>query len=253
MSRIIAVSSGKGGVGKTTLVSNLSAALASYGKSVIALDANLANSNLALHLGMHLYPKTLHDVLDGNANLRDVIYEHKAGFKVIPADISFRKMKNVKSHEFVDLFYKLLDNHDFIIIDSPAGLGIDSVAAIEAADEVITITNPELPAITDALKLTMVADKHSTHNLGVVVNRIKNESHEVPIDHIEKMLNLPIIGKIPEDREIRKSIALKEPLTYYNPKSPAAQHIKAIAAALVGEEYIPKIHWGLKLFGWLGK
>lgn len=253
MARIIAVSSGKGGVGKTTLVSNLSAALAQYGKSVVALDANLANSNLALHLGMHLYPKTIHDVFEGKARIKDVTYPHKSGFKVIPADISFRKLRNVKSHEFVDVFYKLLDEHDFVIIDSPAGLGRDSVAAIEAADEVITITNPELPAVTDALKLSMVADKHSTHNLGVVVNRIKRESHEVPIDHIEKMLGLPIIGQIPEDREVRKAIALKEPVISYNPNSPASQHIRAIAASLIGEEYKPKKAWGLRLFGWLSK
>lgn len=253
MARIIAVSSGKGGVGKTTLVSNLAAALASYGKSVVALDANLANSNLALHLGMHLYPKTLHDVLEGKASLRDVTYQHKSGFKVIPSDISFRKMRKVKSSEFIDVFYKLLDDHDFILIDSPAGLGPDSIAAIESADELITITNPELPAITDALKLTLVAQKHSTHNLGVVVNRIKNESHEVPLDHIENMLSLPIIGKIPEDREVRKAIALKEPVTHCSPKSPAAQHIRAIAANLIGERYTPRKNWSYRLFGWLSK
>ncbi|UCC91461.1 MAG: AAA family ATPase, partial [Candidatus Aenigmatarchaeota archaeon] len=123
MSRIIAISSGKGGVGKTTLVANLSAALAQYGKSVVALDANLTTSNLALHLGMHLYPRTLHDVFDRKARIKDVTYTHKTGFKIIPADISFRKLKDVKSHEYVDIFYKLLEGNDFILIDSPAGLG----------------------------------------------------------------------------------------------------------------------------------
>lgn len=251
MARIIAVSSGKGGVGKTTLVSNLSAALAEYGRNVVALDANLTTSNLGIHLGMHLYPKTLHDVLEGRASIRDVMYTHKTGFKIIPADISFRKLKDVKSHEYVDIMYKLLDDHDFILIDSPAGLGKNSIAAIEAADELITITNPELPAITDALKLSLLASKHSTHNLGVVVNRIKKESHEVPMEHIEKMLGLPIIGQIPEDKEVRKSIALKEPVVAYNPKSRAAQHIKSIAAQLIGEEFTPRTPWGARLFGWL--
>ncbi|MCK4335973.1 MAG: cell division ATPase MinD [Candidatus Aenigmarchaeota archaeon] len=253
MARIIAISSGKGGVGKTTLVANLSAALAQYGKSVVALDANLTTSNLALHLGMHLYPKTLHDVFERKAGIRDVTYMHKTGFKVIPADISFRKLRDVRSHEYIDVFYRLIEENDFILIDSPAGLGRDSLAAVEAADELITITNPELPAITDALKLSILANKYSTHNLGVVVNRIKRESHEVPIDHIEKMLGLPAIGKIPEDREVRKAIALKEPVVSYNPKSPAAQHIIALAANLIGEEYTPRMPWGLRLFGWLAR
>ncbi|UCC91780.1 MAG: P-loop NTPase, partial [Candidatus Aenigmatarchaeota archaeon] len=185
--------------------------------------------------------------------IRDVTYTHKTGFKVIPADISFRKLRNVRSHEYIDVFYRLIEENDFILIDSPAGLGRDSLAAIEAADELITITNPELPAITDALKLSLIANRYSTHNLGVVVNRIKRESHEVPMDHIEKMLGLPVIGRIPEDKEVRKAIALKEPVVSYNPKSPAAQHIRAIAASLIGEEYNPRMPLGIRLFGWLSR
>ncbi len=251
MTRIIALASGKGGVGKTTLVANLAAALAQYGKSVVALDANLTTSNLGLHLGIHLYPKTLHDVLEGKAKIHEAVYHHKTGFRVVPADISLRDMRSVKSHDFVDVFYKLLKDTDFLLIDSAAGLGKDAQAAIEAADELITVTNPELPAITDALKLTLLANKFETRNLGVVVNRVKNESHEVPIEHIEEMLRVPVLGKIPEDKEVRKAIALKEPVVTHNPKSIAAQHIKAIAAKLIGEEYEPKIPWSLRLFGWL--
>ena len=251
MTRIIAVSSGKGGVGKTTLVSNLAAALAQYGKSVVAVDANLTTSNLALHLGMHLCPKTIHDVFEGRAKIRDVMYTHKSGFKIVPADISLRRSRNLKSHDYIDVLYKLLEGNDFILIDSPAGLGRDSLSMIEAADELITITNPELPAVTDALKLTLLAKKYSTHNLGVVINRIKREAHEIPSDHIERMLNLPVIGKIPEDREVRKAIALKEPVVIYNPRSPAAQHIRAIAAGLIGEKFEPKMPWSYRLFDWL--
>lgn len=253
MTRIITVSSGKGGVGKTTLVANLAAALALYGKSVVAVDANLTTSNLALHLGMHLYPKTIHDVFDGKARINDVIYTHKTGFKVVPADISLRKVRSAKSHDYIDILYKLLEGNDFILIDSPAGLGKDSIAAIEASDELITITNPELPAVTDAFKLTLLAKKYYTHNLGVVINRIKKETHEIPADHIEKMLGLPVIGKIPEDREVRKAIALKEPVIVYNPKSPASQHIRSLAASLIGETYEPKIPLSYRLFNWLSR
>ena len=251
MSRIITISSGKGGVGKTTLVANLAAALAQYGKSVVAVDANLTTSNLALHLGMHLYPKTIHDVFEGRARISDVTYTHKTGFKVVPADISLRRLKNTKAHDYIDILYKLLDNHEFILIDSPAGLGKESIATIEAADELITITNPELPAVTDAFKLTLLAKKYYTHNLGVVVNRVKGETHEIPAEHIEKMLGIPVIGRIPEDREVRKAIALKEPVVVYSPRSPASQHIRAIAANLIGETYDPQIPFSHRLFSWL--
>ena len=251
MARIIAVASGKGGVGKTTLVSNLSAALAKYNQNVVAFDSNLTTSNLGLHLGIHLYPKTLHDVLEGKASLRDVTYEHKSGFRVVPGDISLRKLKNVKSHDYVHLLYKLLDGTDFILIDSPAGLGKDTIASIKAADEMLTVTNAELPAVTDAFKLSVLATKTATKNLGVVVNRIKNEAHEIPLEHIETLLNVPVFGRVPEDKEVRRSIALKEPVVLSSPKSPAAQHFQAIAARLIGEEYEPRVPWSYRLFGWL--
>jgi septum site-determining protein MinD len=253
MTRIIAISSGKGGVGKTTLVANLASSLAQYGKSVLAVDANLTTSNLALHLGMHLYPKTIHDVFDGTARINDVIYTHKTGFKVVPADISLRKVKSARSHDYINILYKLLEGNDFILIDSPAGLGKDSMAAIEASDELITITNPELPAVTDAFKLTLLAKKYYTHNLGVVINRIKNESHEIPAEHIERMLGLPVIGRIPEDREVRRAIALKEPVVLCNPKSLAAQNIRSLAARLIGETYEPKIPMSSRIFSWLSR
>ncbi len=242
MTRIITVSSGKGGVGKTTLVSNLSAALAQYGRSVIALDSNLTASNLGLHLGMHLYPNTLHDVLEGKVHIKQAMYKHPSGFTVVPADISLRKIRNVKSHEYVSIFDKIMREADFILIDSPAGLGKDTIEAIRAADELITVTNPELPAVTDALRLSLLADKNGTHNLGVVVNRLKKEKHELKLEDIENVMRLPILGHVPEDKHVRRSIALKEPVMTYSPRSPAAQHFKAIAAKLIGEEYRPRTY-----------
>lgn len=250
MTRIIVVSSGKGGVGKTTLVSNLAAALAKLGKSVIVMDSNLTASNLGIHLGIHLYPNTLQDVLEGKAYIKEAMYFHKAGFTVIPADISLRKMTDIKSHEYLGIFDKIMSGTDFIIIDSPAGLGKDTISAIRAADEIIAVTNPELPAVTDALKLTVIAKKYGTHNLGVVVNRVKNESHEIPVSHIESMMNVPLLGKVPEDRAVRKSISMKEPVILFSPKSPASQHFMAIASKLIGEDYRPKISIRYRIFPW---
>lgn len=251
MGRIIAVSSGKGGVGKTTLVANLSAALAQYGKSVIAVDGNLTTSNLGLHLGIPLYPKTLQDVLRGKVKINEAIYHHHAGFKVLPADLSVKKILIPKKNELMDILYNLADKVDFIIIDSAAGLGREAKAAIEAADEVITITNPEMPALIDALKLGKIADKFGTRNLGVVINRIRNEKHEVSDDEIRDFLGLPIIGKIEEDHHVRVSVAKKIPVVLHKPNSKASKQIKAIAARLIGESYSETSSFISKLFGWL--
>jgi len=251
MTRIITVASGKGGVGKTTLVSNLASALALFKKSVIAVDGNLTTPNLGLHLGIPLYPVTLQDVLNGTARLNDAMYYHQAGFTVLPADLSLKKLRLANSHELVDVFYKLIGGCDFILVDSAAGLGKEALAAVEAADEMITITNPDLPALTDALKLGNLAGKLGTHNLGVVVNRVKNEKHEFTLPSVESFLELPVLGAIPEDPEIPRSIARKKPLVFHNPNSKASRQIMAIAARLIGEKYRPKPSLPIRLFGWL--
>jgi septum site-determining protein MinD len=249
MTRIICVASGKGGVGKTTLVSNLASALTDFKQSVVAVDANLTTSNLGLHVGIPLYPVTLQDVLKGKARLNDAVYHHSTGFKVIPADVSLAKLMVPKAYKLVDIFSKLIGKSDFVLIDSAAGLGQEAQAAIRAADEMITITNPELPALTDALKLGGIAKKFGTKNLGVVVNRVRNKSHEMSTNEIKDFLGLPLIGHIPEDHNIGKSIANKQPLVNYNPRSKASPYFKAIAAHLIDEKYeIGIIH---RLFGWL--
>lgn len=253
MTRIITIASAKGGVGKTVTTANLAAALAQFGKKVVAVDGNLTTSNLGLHLGIPLYPVTLQDVLKRRARLKEATYYHPAGFRIVPADVSFEKLMLPKAHDLMDIFYRLTGDADFVLIDSAAGLGREAQAAVEAADEVITVTNPELPALTDALKLNRVADKFETQNLGVVINRIRNESYELKPDDVQDFLDLPILGRVPEDRNVPRSVAKKEPIVTYKPNSRAAQQFKSIAAQLIGEEYKPGFSFGLaaRLFGWL--
>ncbi|MCX6814384.1 MAG: cell division ATPase MinD [Candidatus Aenigmarchaeota archaeon] len=251
MTRIIAVASGKGGVGKTTVVSNLAAALSHFRKSVVAIDANLTTSNLGLHLGIPLYPVTLNDVLNGRARVKDALYYHSAGFRVIPGDVSLTKLMVPQSNKLLDVFYKLAGDADFVLIDTAAGLGKEAQTTIKAADEMITVTNPEMPALTDALKLSKLANDFETDNLGVIVNRIKNMPHEVPVHRIEEFLRLPVIGRIYEDHNVGKSIANRQPVVLYKPNSISSQQIKAIAATLIGEQYVIRRPVTHRFFGWL--
>jgi septum site-determining protein MinD len=251
MTRIICVASGKGGVGKTTLVSNLSAALAGFNRSVVAVDGNLTTSNLGLHLGIPMYPVTLQDVIKGKANIRDALYHHADGFRIIPADVSMENVMSPDAHKLVEIFYKLIGDADFVLIDSAAGLGKEASPSIKAADEMIIVTNPEMPALTDALKLSQMAKKFETSNLGVVVNRIRNESHEIPVSEIEGFLNTPLLGKVHEDQSVRRAIAEKRPVVTHSPKSMPAQQFKAIAARLIGEEYRIRSPMVYRMWGWL--
>jgi septum site-determining protein MinD len=251
MTRIIAVASGKGGVGKTTLVSNLSAALAGLNRSVIAIDGNTMTPNLGLHLGVPLYPRTIQDVMAGRTGIREAMYHHVGGFSVIPADMSAGKMMVPQQHKLVDAIYKLLGESEFVLIDTAAGLGSEAMPAIRAADELLVVVNPDMASLTEALKLIGIAGKHETQAIGIVVNRVKNEEIELSQEDIEGFLGIPVIGVVNDDYAVRRATAESSPVVTHSPGSLAAQQFMAIAAFLTGEGYRMRIPLIDRLFGWL--
>ncbi len=151
MTRYILVSSGKGGTGKTTSAINLGIALNNFNKNVVVVDANLTTPNIGLYLGVPVVPITLHDVMLNKEEINDAVYLHRSGTKVIPGSISLDSIEKIKPNLLKTKLKKIQDA-DFVIIDSAAGFGKESLAALDASEEVLIITNPELPAVTDALK-----------------------------------------------------------------------------------------------------
>lgn len=253
MARIISVLSGKGGVGKTTLVSNLGAALAKKGKRVIILDGNVTTPNLSLHLGIPFYPITLHDVLEKRIPIESAIYDHPSGISVIPASLSADKVRNVDIEKLEGVLWSLLGRADIIIVDAAAGLGKEALAAIGVADELIIVTNPDLPSVTDALKTIKIAEDSGTKVLGVVVNRVKGHKHELSLSDIKSMLEIPIIAVVPEDIAVPRSIAKKIPVVHHKPSSRSARAFKRLASRIVGEPWkeTKKRSWFDRLFFWL--
>lgn len=243
MTRIICVASGKGGVGKTTTVANLSSALSALGQSVVAVDGNITTSNLGIHLGIPLYPTTLQDVLNGNARLKDALYYHNSGFRVLPADVSIEKLLVADTNELIDIFYKITDA-DFVLIDTAAGLGKEALSTVEAADELLTVTNPDLPSITDALKLARLAEGFETLNLGVISNRVRRRNYEVHPLEVEEFINVPLIGLVPEDENVKKSLAARTPVVHYKPNSPASREYMLIASRISGVPFKPRRRFG---------
>lgn len=237
MTRLIILTSGKGGVGKTTLSSNLAAALTDFGEKVIVMDANLTTPNLGLHLGMHLTPNTLHSVLKGESRLKDTIYPHPYGFKVIPAGLGIDDLRGVDVGRLPEISLNLIGKADYIIMDSAAGLGREAISALTASDEAMIITNPDLPSVTDALKMLNIAKETNVKIIGTVVNRTKGNISELTRSEIKNLLKIPIIAEIPEDPNIALSIAVKKPLVKFYPSSPAAIEIKKLAAWLSGKKY----------------
>ena len=239
MTRVITVASGKGGVGKTTITANLGVALSTYGERVVVLDADIAMANLELILGMEGKSVTLHDVLAGNASIEDAVYEGPNGVRVVPAGISLKGLRNVKLDRLEDALAYLIEDTDILLIDAPAGLEKDAVAALAAADELLLVTTPEVPSISDALKTKIVASKLGINIIGVVINREQYDKTFLSVEEIETILEVPVIAVIPDDPEVSRAAAFGEPIVIKNPKSPASNSLMKLAADLIGEDYQP--------------
>ncbi|MEM5878935.1 MAG: cell division ATPase MinD [Candidatus Aenigmatarchaeota archaeon] len=255
MTRAIAIISGKGGVGKTTLTSNLASALCLQGEDVVAVDANLTTPNLGLHLGMHFAPITLHDVLKGESKLRDATYPHPFGFKVVPASMSVDDLTGIDPSRLYEVVLNLTGKTNFILLDSAAGLGREATSALQATEEVLIITNPNLPSVADALKTIRLAERLDKKIIGVVANRVRKKEYELTKAEIEEMTGYPVLAQIPEDNNVTKAIFAKMPVVNYSPHSPAAIEFKRLACLLTGKPFLekPRLHFTLidRLVNWM--
>lgn len=234
MAKIITITSGKGGVGKTTTAINLGAALNFFGKEVIILDANLTTPNIGLHLGAPIVPVSLNHVLNGKAKIGDAIYEHESGTKIIPSSLSVKELRKLNHGKLKDIGKKLRKMADFVIYDSAAGLGEEAIASLESGDELIIVTNPEIPAVTDALKTSKVIEELGKQVKGVIVTRVRGNKTEMPVANIRDMLELPILAVIPEDKNIQEALVMKDALVHTHPKSKASRAYRMLAARLIG-------------------
>ena len=248
MATIFVITSGKGGVGKTTTAINLGSAINALGGDVTIVDANLTTPNIGLYLGAPIAPITLNHVLRDEAAIHEAIYQHESGTKIIPSDISIRELKKINLKKLKSAIKELKNLSDYIILDSPAGLGEDALTTIDSADEIIVVTNPEIPAITDALKTIKLAEEKGKKIKGVILTRHKRQKTEMSISSIREMLEIPILGIIPEDKKMQESLALKNAIFYTHPKSKSALAYKNIARKILG---LPEEKPGFfkKLFG----
>ncbi len=250
MGKLITITSGKGGVGKTTTAINLATAINSFGKEVIIVDANLTTPNVGLHLGAPIVPISLNHALLGKVKIEEAIYEHSSGTKIIPSSLSIGELRRLNHGKLKDIGKKLRKMADIVIYDSAAGLGEEAIAAMESADELIIVTNPEIPAVTDALKTAKLIEQLGKTVKGVIVTRVKGSKTEMPIANIKDMLELPILGVIPEESKVQASLVMKEALFHAFPKSDAARAYKRIAAKLIGHDnYKEKVGFFSRLFG----
>ncbi|MDD5193524.1 MAG: cell division ATPase MinD [Candidatus Nanoarchaeia archaeon] len=235
MAKVYAILSGKGGVGKTTCAVNLGACFNDLGHDVIIIDSNLTTPNVGIHLGSPIVPITLNHVLNGQARFEDAVYEHESGTKIIPASLSLKESESVDYRRLSELTRKLKRITEIVFMDSAAGLGEEARASMEAADEIIIVTNPEMTAVTDALKAIKLAEEMNKPVAGVIITRYRGKGPDMSIENIKDMLEIPILGIIPEDEAVKESHFMKNAVVHTHPKSRAAKHYVFTSKRLLGE------------------
>lgn len=242
MAKVYAVLSGKGGVGKTTTTINLGTSLTKFGEDVIIVDGNLTTPNIGIHLGAPIVPTTLNHVLNGQSRIEDAIYEHESGTKIIPASLSLKESERVNYRRLIEAAKKLKKLSTHILIDCAAGLGEEAKSSMLAADEIIIVTNPEMSAVTDALKAIKLAEELGKPVVGVIITRYRGKSVDMSIANIKDMLEVPILGIIPEDDAIKESHVMKNAVIFTHPKSQSAQGYVLTTRRLLGEDVKFELH-----------
>lgn len=233
--KVYSIISGKGGVGKTTLTSNLSYLLASMEQKTLAIDSNFTVPDLSIHLGLHLYKYNLGDVLRNAVSCEKAILSHPSGFDVIPGSLTLSSLASFKKIDKV--ISDLIGKYDYILLDSPAGLGKEVLSIISASDNSIIVTNPELPSITNALKAIRICEKLDKEIECIVLNRVGKRRGELSEEKVREILNYDKIFIVPEDKNIQRSISANYPLSYLFPNSPASLEFKRIAYYLANREF----------------
>ncbi len=237
--RVIAVTGGKGGIGKTNVSVNLSLSLAKLGRRVVLLDADLGLANVDVLLGLEA-KRNLADVLSGDCSLADIMVEGPAGIRIVPASSGVRSMTSLTAGEhsgIIQAFSDLDDQLDVLVVDTAAGISESVTSFVHAAQEALVVVCNEPTSITDAYALIKVLNRdHGIFKFNILANMIHSPHEAQQLFQklstvADRFLNvaLKFSGAIPYDEMLRKSVQKRQPVCLAYPRSKAAMAFKELA------------------------
>lgn len=239
--KVVTVTSGKGGVGKTTAVANLAVALASNGSKVVCIDGDIGLRNLDVILGLeNRIVYDIVDVIEGRCRLKQAMIKDKKlpNLHLIPA-AQTRDKNAVSASDMNRLAKDLRSECDFVLIDSPAGIERGFKNAIAPADRVLVVTNPEVSAVRDADRVIGILEAEDKGPGALIINRLNpamvKRQEMLSADDVLDLLAVELIGIVPEDEGVLIGSNRGAPVAT-DPKSRAGQAFRNIARRLKGEE-----------------
>jgi septum site-determining protein MinD len=241
MSEVIVITSGKGGVGKTTTSANLGTALSLENKKTVIVDADIGLRNLDVVMGLeNRIVYDIVDVVEGTCRLKQALIKDKRFDNLFLLPAAQTRDKNaIKSEQMVELCQELKESFDYVIMDCPAGIEQGFKNAIAGCDRAIVVTNPEISAVRDADRIIGLLEANEIKDIKLVINRIKqdmvNRGDMMDKQDIIEILAIDLIGLVPDDESIIISTNKGEP-AILDSKSPAGQAYKNIAKRVLGEE-----------------
>ncbi|NLM73189.1 MAG: septum site-determining protein MinD [Clostridiaceae bacterium] len=241
MGEVIVITSGKGGVGKTTTTANIGTGLAVSGKKVVLVDTDIGLRNLDVVMGLeNRIVYDLVDVVEKTCRLKQALIKDKRydGLYLLPA-AQTRDKNSVKPEQMIELCDELRQEFDYIIIDCPAGIEQGFKNAIAGADRAIVVTTPEVSAVRDADRIIGLLESQEIRNPRLIVNRVRADMVKrgdmMSIEDIVDILAIGLIGVVPDDEQIIISTNKGEPAVTDN-KSMAGQAYRNITKRIMGED-----------------
>ena len=245
-SRVIVITSGKGGVGKTTAVANIGISVARLGYRVVLIDADIGLRNLDLLLGLEnrvLY--TAIEVLDGKCRLDQALIRDKRWKNLALLPISKNRQRYNVDRQGITALVKSLQElgYQYIVIDCPAGIDVGFINAITPADEAIVVTTPEITAIRDADRVTGLLEANNIFNVKLLLNRVRLEIIQrndiMSVDDVQEILGIPLLGAVPEDSNVIVATNRGEPLVLRKKITLSGIAFENAARRLIGrQDYI---------------
>ena len=238
---VVTITSGKGGVGKTTLTANLGVALALHGQRVVVLDADIGLRNLDVMLGLeNRIVYDLVDVVEERCRLRQALVRDKrlSELFLLPA-AQTRDKTAVDPEDMVHVCYELKQSHDFILIDSPAGIEQGFRNAVAPADQILIVTNPEVAAVRDADRIIGLIEANDKGPARLIINRIKPDmvrrGDMLDTGTVVELLAIDLIGIVPDDPAIITAANTGRPAAFSDSNG-ASRAFHNIARRLLGED-----------------